>query len=95
MTHVHSHEDCRQLLGMLSDYIDGELEARLCEEIEAHLADCENCRIVIDTLRKTVLLYQMPDPPELPEDVELRLFKALDLEPYLRKEPLAEPDEDA
>jgi len=84
---VHEHTDCRRLLGMLSDYIDEELEEQLCREIEAHLAECENCRVVVDTLRKTVLLYRMSGPPELPEDVERRLFKVLDLEPYLRGRP--------
>jgi anti-sigma factor RsiW len=34
---------CQHLLGQLSDYVDGELEQTMCEEIERHLADCQNC----------------------------------------------------
>ena len=49
---------CRHLLGSLSDYVDGEACADLCAEIERHLENCENCRIMVDSLRKTVLLYQ-------------------------------------
>ena len=73
--HVHSH-DCKVLLGSLSEYIDGELRADLCALIEEHVKDCENCRIVIDTLRKTVEIYEHTAPPaELPRvtgDVEER-----------------------
>lgn len=80
----HTHgEGCRDLLKDLSAYIDGELEEALCVEIENHMADCENCRVVVDTLRKTVLLYQeLPQNP-LPSAVEERLFKRLELTDFL------------
>ena len=42
--------DCRHLLGDLSDYLDGQASTELCAEIERHLEDCANCRVVIDTL---------------------------------------------
>jgi anti-sigma factor RsiW len=38
---------CQHLLGQLSDYVDGELEQTMREEIERHLADCQNCRVVV------------------------------------------------
>jgi predicted anti-sigma-YlaC factor YlaD len=47
---MHRHEDCRQLLNSLSGYVDGDLHQELCDEIELHMKDCENCRIVVDTL---------------------------------------------
>ncbi|HEX6304117.1 MAG TPA: anti-sigma factor [Anaerolineales bacterium] len=76
-------ENCRDLLDSLSDYIDGSLGDELCLEIERHLADCENCRIVIDTLRKTVYLYRATAaPPAIPDDVRQRLFHRLDLESF-------------
>ncbi len=70
---------CRDMLGNLSDYIDGDLEAELCAEIEQHLAGCNNCRIVVDTLKRTVTLYHEHGHEPLPEDVKARLFDALDL----------------
>ena len=39
---------CAELKAQLSDYIDGELEAGLCAELERHLAGCDNCRIVVN-----------------------------------------------
>jgi anti-sigma factor RsiW len=72
---------CKDMLGSLSDYIDGELEAELCAEIEQHIAGCTNCRIVVDTLKRTVTLYHEHGHEPLPEDVKSRLFEALDLKP--------------
>jgi anti-sigma factor RsiW len=76
------NEECQHLLGQLSDYVDGELGQAMCEEIERHLAGCENCRVVVDTLRKTVMLYQTQGQTPLPGDVQERLFKILDLEDF-------------
>ncbi|HVP20617.1 MAG TPA: anti-sigma factor [Anaerolineaceae bacterium] len=77
---------CKQLLGSISQYIDGELEAELCAVLEAHLEDCENCRIVVNTLRKTVELYKETEPEaELPGEVRQRLFLKLQLEDYRKK----------
>jgi anti-sigma factor RsiW len=67
-------------LGQLSDYIDGELEAALCAELEAHLAECPNCRVMVDTVRKTITLYRSQAPTDLPVEVQERLFKVLELD---------------
>jgi anti-sigma factor RsiW len=73
------------LLGSLSGYIDGQAEAQICAEIERHLADCDNCRVVVDSLRKTILLYQeQAAQVNLPQDVRQRLFHSLDLDEFLK-----------
>lgn len=71
---------CKEMLGALSDYIDGELEERLCAQIEAHMRDCPGCRVMVDTLHKTVVLYRTHGQVEVPSDVRSRLFAVLDLE---------------
>jgi anti-sigma factor (TIGR02949 family) len=77
---------CRQLLGSLSEYVDGTLEQELCTEIERHLSECEDCRIVVDTLKKTVYLYQTTaDEVKVPAGVRERLYRRLDLNGYLEK----------
>jgi predicted anti-sigma-YlaC factor YlaD len=81
---MHRHEDCRQLLNSLSDYVDEDLPQELCDEIELHMKDCDNCRIVVDTLSKTVSLYQTStEPPVVPDGVRQRLYHRLDLDEYL------------
>jgi anti-sigma factor RsiW len=81
------HGSCRHLLASLSEYIDGTLGNELCSELERHLEDCENCRIVVDSLRKTVYLYRVTsEPPTMPDDVRQRLFMRLDLDEFLEKD---------
>jgi len=79
----HDHHDsngCQHLLGDLSDYLDSEVSAELCAEIEEHMDGCDNCQVVIDTLRKTILLYREMPQPDMPDGVRQRLYKALDLD---------------
>lgn len=79
-------ENCRHLLDSLSEYVDGELEDALCNEIERHLAGCNNCRVVVDTLKKTVYLVQVTkDDSGLPDEVRQRLFHALNLDEYIQE----------
>jgi anti-sigma factor RsiW len=48
--------NCREMFGRLSEYIDGELDAKFCESFDEHLPDCAPCQRFIATLRKTVEL---------------------------------------
>ena len=80
------HHACRHLLDSLSDYVDGSLEEAVCAEIERHLEDCEDCRIVIDSLRKTIYLYHTTSQqPSVPKDVKERLFRCLQLDDLIVK----------
>lgn len=78
---MHSAK-CPNLLENLSDYLDGEASAELCAEIERHLEGCTDCRVVVDTLRKTVALYHELPQPALPSQVRFRLYKSLDLSEF-------------
>ncbi len=78
------HETCQDLLGGLSDYLDGEASARLCAEITQHMATCERCRIVVDTLRRTVTLYRQLPRRAMPDRARERLYKVLNLADYRR-----------
>ncbi|MBI5841795.1 MAG: zf-HC2 domain-containing protein [Chloroflexi bacterium] len=85
MTHTHTPR-CRDLLGSISEYVDGSLQDDLCRELERHLSECENCRIVVDTFKKTIYLYQSSSAEaDLPVGVRERLFKRLDLDEFAKK----------
>ena len=75
---------CKSLLSSLSDYVDGTAQEELCRELERHLAECEDCRIVVDTLKKTVYLYHSTAETDMPDAVRERLFKRLNLTDYLQ-----------
>lgn len=79
-------KNCRHLLSLLSDYVDDDLGDELCQELERHLAGCQDCQIVVDTLRKTIsLVHAETAPPPVPIDVRERLYRCLDLDDYLPK----------
>ena len=82
----HAHQNCQALLGSLSEYIDGELPPELCKEIEKHLEGCDNCRIVLNTTRRTIDLVQIPVEENVPDDVRERLFKRINLYDYLKQQ---------
>ncbi|MBI4728237.1 MAG: zf-HC2 domain-containing protein [Acidobacteria bacterium] len=61
---MNAHEQLEQL----SLYIDGELEAAARATLEAHLATCRSCRLVLDALRATaadLALLERPQPSDL------------------------------
>jgi anti-sigma factor RsiW len=68
---------CKDRLGLLSEYLDGELDEATCAQIEAHLSGCDDCRILVDTLRQTVVLYREHGHETLPPGVRERLYAVL------------------
>lgn len=76
---------CHALIETISDYVDGVLDPALCAELERHLKDCDNCRIVVNTMRKTIELYKGAFADEtIPEEVRQRLYFRLDLVDFLQ-----------
>ena len=69
---------CRKVIRQLSEYLDGELDPTLADELMRHLEHCEDCCIVVDTTRKTIDMYCNMEPAPLPEGVKQRLQRALE-----------------
>jgi hypothetical protein len=77
-------DGCCDILEYLNEYMDGTLRADLCEVLETHIGSCINCEIVVNTLKKTVELYQKDDEKiKLPDDAKKKLFLSLNLVDYL------------
>ena len=68
---------CLDYVQELNDYLDGDLDPSLCEEIEQHIGHCENCRIMVDTLKQTVTLCREGKPERLPASLEGKLGNLL------------------
>lgn len=64
---------CEDYLSGLSDYLDGTIDPELCQEIEQHIGQCNNCRIMVDTLRQTVALCRDGRKEALPPALEQKL----------------------
>ena len=70
--------NCRNVVKELSNYLDEALDQTLKASIEQHISNCEDCRLVVDTTRKTIQIYCNAEPLPLPEDTRIRLRQALE-----------------
>ncbi len=66
MAHDHNNEDCLAMFAKLSDYLDNELDALTCKDIEDHARDCIPCKACLETLRQTIGLCRSLAPDEKP-----------------------------
>ncbi len=73
-----SDVDCNSVLEQLSEFLDADAREELCREIAAHMERCPDCRIKVDKVKKTIMLYQNGGPAtELPVQVTAKLAAAL------------------
>lgn len=68
---------CETIIRELADYLDEALDSALRLSIEQHLGKCKDCRIVVDTCKKTIQIFCNSEPAPLPEDMRTRLHEAL------------------
>lgn len=69
--------NCRGVIQQFSEFLDGELDQALADDLCRHLEACDDCRVVVDTCRKTVKVFCKTEPMALPADVQERLNLAL------------------
>lgn len=70
---------CRELIGFLADYLDGELPDAVRADFERHLALCPECVVYLDGYRDAIRLSRdafAPDGPP-PDDVPEALVEAI------------------
>ena len=87
--------NCKELIYLLEDYLDGTMEGQLKEELDAHIAMCEPCLHFLETYGKTRVLCRQVTLDEIPPEFRERLrsfvmMKARErrngIEKYLREE---------
>jgi len=76
--HRHGGPECRELLARLSEYIDGELDAGMCGELDEHMEDCDPCQRFVEALRRTVALVESEPPEGLPDEARAELRRTLE-----------------
>ncbi len=69
--------NCQGVIREISNYIDGDLDLAVKQELEHHLENCEECKMVVDQTKFTVEIFCDSKPLELPGEVKLRLREAL------------------
>jgi predicted anti-sigma-YlaC factor YlaD len=56
---VEASISCREVVELLSDYLDGALAEPERVRVDEHLAGCDGCTLVLDELRETIRLTGM------------------------------------
>jgi len=92
-------ERCKEIFGILSQYLDMELPPASCQELESHLEGCRPCIEFLESLRKSISLCREYSPSELPmplsEEARHELKKAYDKMLSAREMPAAPGTADA
>ena len=69
---------CKEFLQELNDYLDDAVDVELRKHIEAHITECPNCFVILDTTQKTIKVYKGMQAQVLPEPVISRLNQAVE-----------------
>ena len=69
--------DCSQLKDVLPDYLDRSLRNEICAEIRSHMEECEDCRIYVETIETTLVLYKHCPENDVPEEIRIDLRRNL------------------
>jgi hypothetical protein len=77
---------CKQFLQELNDYLDPNTDADMKRRLETHVTQCPNCFVIVDTTQRTLQIYKGVEPQNVPEDVKVRLLKALERKMAARKQ---------
>jgi len=67
---------CREVVELVSSYLDDALEAEERSAVDAHLAGCEGCRIVLDEVRDTIRMTGMLTEEQLTDAQRETLLRA-------------------
>jgi predicted anti-sigma-YlaC factor YlaD len=69
--------NCEEFLDNLRDYLDADARTEICKAIEEHMRHCHNCQVQVDSIKKTIILYQADRVSEIPITVSSKLRAAL------------------
>ena len=67
---------CRELVELVTDYLEGGLTEGERKRFEAHVSECTGCDNYIDQMQMTVQLAGRLREDELPAEVEAALIRA-------------------
>ena len=71
--------DCLEVAKHVCGDLDEHMDSPECRAIRKHLETCPNCTAYLDSLKKTVLIYQHISNPRAPKQMKRKLFAKLKL----------------
>ena len=67
---------CRDLVEMVTDYLEGTLPPARAAAVRAHLAECEDCTAYVELMRHSIGLAAQLCDDDLPDELRDRLLDA-------------------
>jgi len=67
---------CRELVELVTDYLDEVLDAEARARVDAHLTECDGCTTYVDQVRQTVATMRRLPPMPVPPALMARLLAA-------------------
>ena len=67
---------CRELVEVITDYLEDALPQRDRLRFEAHLDECDPCRDYVEQFEQTIALSGRIEPEHLPPGVQDELLRA-------------------
>ncbi len=71
--------DCIKTLQQICDALSEDISSPFCKEVEEHLKSCPRCCAQVDSIQKVVYLYKKVGNCEVPDAIDDRLWKVLNL----------------
>jgi anti-sigma factor RsiW len=78
MTIGLAHLNCRELVELVTAYLEGELSSGERRRFDAHLSGCDGCTMYVEQMRRTIELagtLRMDDVSREAEEALLRAFR--------------------
>ena len=71
---THEELTCRELVELITDYLEGALSAPAQAALEEHLASCDGCSTYLEQMRTTIRLTGMLTEAQIPEEGKQELL---------------------
>jgi hypothetical protein len=68
---------CKDFLREISEFLDETTDPATKKELAAHIHECPNCWVVLDTTKKTLQVFKGMDPQPIPSSMHDKLMAAV------------------
>jgi predicted anti-sigma-YlaC factor YlaD len=76
MAEAPGHITCREVVELVTDYLEGALPSEQVELFEQHLNSCDGCDAYVDQMRTTIATVGQIREEDMPADTRDRLLAA-------------------
>jgi anti-sigma factor RsiW len=71
-----AHLNCRELVELVTAYLEGDLSSGERKRFEAHLSACDGCTMYVEQMRRTIERTGALSVDDVPQDAEEALLRA-------------------